>query len=291
MPDDSTYPLHRSPLFRCPSPHRLAKLLPASLTALEGMAEKADSMYRDFEIEKKDGSRRPVADAHEPLKIVQTRLKDLLGRIETPDFVLAPKKGKSYVDNARRHIGQKHFRLLDIEDFFPSCTQKRVFWFFNKVLECPSDVAALLAKLTCRNGALPQGSPCSPILAYWAYSDAWNEIGALAKKRGYVFTLYADDLTFSGLVIREVDIWHVKRALVSRGLLIKASKERSVFGKAAPITGCVVEGDEILLPNRQHRKMSALRHQVQRGEGNTTKARRSLKGCQHQAVQVLGRQL
>lgn len=287
MVSGKAYKLEQSPLYRCPSVHKLASLLPASLKALEEMANKAETLYRDIEKKKKDGSPRYVADPNPALKAVQARLKNLLSRIEMPDFVYSPRKGRSYVDNAKRHVGQKHFRLLDIEDFFPSCTQKRVYWFFQTMLQCPPNVAALLAKLACRGGALPQGSPSSPILAYWAYCDAWNEIGCLSKKQGYEFSLYADDLTFSGLIVHEKDIWEIKKALVSRGLKIKASKERSIINKGAPITGCVILGDDVRLPNRQYEKMAKLRYQLSRNEGNTTKARKSLKGCEHQAHQVL----
>lgn len=52
------------------------------------------------------------------------------------------------------------------------------------------------------NNALPQGGPASPYLLNIAMFDADCEIAAYAKKHGFQYTRYADDLVFS---IRDAD--------------------------------------------------------------------------------------
>ncbi|MEO9604392.1 MAG: RNA-directed DNA polymerase, partial [Lentilitoribacter sp.] len=81
-----------------------------------------------------------------PLKDVQTRIAVLLSRIAPPDYLFAPVADRSYVDNAAVHRGARSVRLLDIEDFFPSCTINKAIWFFRRGMECAPDVAVILAK-------------------------------------------------------------------------------------------------------------------------------------------------
>ncbi|WP_250881306.1 reverse transcriptase domain-containing protein, partial [Escherichia coli] len=75
--------------------------------------------------------------------------------------------------------------------------------------------------------ALPQGSPCSPIISELIAQILDMRLVRLAKKHGVTYTRYADDITFStnqkdfpeALAIRDsVDetIWHLGNALVQK---------------------------------------------------------------------------
>jgi len=216
---------------------------------------KNDEKYKCWNEPKKSGGERLIEAPFDRLKVVQKRIAELLYRIETPDYVISPAKNKSYVMNAAVHRGSKQFYLLDIEDFFPSCRAERVFWFFNKILQCPRDVAAILTKVSTFQGHLPQGSPCSPILAYYAYSDMWNIINKIAIENGCKLTIYVDDITVSGVSFSLRAISQIKSVISKFGLSISLRKERGFVNKAAEITGVIVEGNQIKLPNRQHFKL------------------------------------
>ena len=285
--EPETYPLHQSPFFKLPSRKRLAELLFVSTTGLKHLAECADE-YRCWDEPKKSGGTRRIEAPPEPLKIVQRRISDLLQRIDPPPFLMAPVRRRSYVHNAAVHVGARAFRLLDVEDFFPSCTDKRVFWFFNKKMQCQPDVAAILTKLATINGHLPQGSPCSPILAYFAYCDMWEEIHAIVVRAECKLSIYADDITISGDVIFERDAWSIKQVLHRAGHQYSRKKERSIIGKPADITGVIVTGDDLLLPNRQHRELARVRKERQ---ATTTgddrqKLDRKIRGRVAQAEQI-----
>lgn len=257
----SLYSERDSPFFRLRSRKKLAELLFSGTEKLKTLSKGTD-LYHSFPKVKKNGGIRMISAPRADLKAVQSRIADLLQRIAPPDFLFAPVGGRSYVDNAVRHVGARSFRLLDIEDFFPSCTADRVVWYFHTHLECSPDVAATLRGLVTQNGCLPQGSPCSPILAYLTYIDMWSEVDALVNKYNCRLSVYADDITVSGDVIPEELIWAIKRTLFKHGHRHSRKKERSIINRSAEITGTIINGNKVALPNRQHKKLFELRQEL-----------------------------
>ncbi len=250
-----------SPFYRLTTKVNLAKLLFVSVERLKSIAS-SEGAYYDFSKPKKDGGFRAISAPRDDLKVIQSRIAELLQRIVPPDYLFAPVAGRSYVDNAARHVGAISKRLLDIEDFFPSCTANKVIWLFSKRFGCSPDVASILRGIVTRNGSLPQGSPCSPILAYLCYIDMWEEIESVVTSCGCTLSVYADDLTISGPVVPEKSIWQIKQILQHHGHRYKASKERSRYNRPAEITGVIVNGGHLLAPNRQHQKLRAVRQEL-----------------------------
>ena len=282
-------PLNQSCLYKIRSRKRLAEIFFTTENKLTGIID-GENRYDTFNIKKKDGSERQISAPNIGLKIKQKRLASLLHGLAVPEYVMAPVKGRSYVDNAASHVGQREFCLLDVANFFPSCTDKRVFWFFNTVLKCSRDVAALLTRMTTEAGCLPQGSPCSPALAYWSYCDMWDAINDIAINDGCRLTLYADDITISSdQNISGRAVYEIKCKLENYGLEYKIEKERRIRDKAVPITGCIVRGDKLLLPNRQHKALAEVRVEMRDPNApNRTSIRNRLRGRETQAKQILG---
>jgi Reverse transcriptase (RNA-dependent DNA polymerase) len=149
-------------------------------------------------VKKKDKSLRPVDDPRRELKVVQRRISELLARIMPPKFLFCPVKRRSHVSNAQQHRDGPVVHSFDVKKYFPSTPSRRVYWFFHQVMGCSTDVAAVLAKVACCDGHLPTGSPLSPIMAYHAHMDVWEEVARIAQKNGCVMTVYIDDVTLSG---------------------------------------------------------------------------------------------
>lgn len=254
----SKYALRDSAFFRLRTKAKLANVLQISQSKMKRLAKLEDG-YFAFQKPKKDGTMRDISAPIPPLKKVQARIADLLRRVAPPDYLFAPVEGRSYVDNAARHIGSRSFRLLDIEDFFPSCTFNKVLWFFRTRLECSPDVAYILAKIATENNVLPQGSPCSPILAYFAYIDMWTEIHDCVRADGCKLSVYADDLTMSGDTVHERAVWEIKSILYRHGHKYAKRKERSRRDRAVEVTGVMLTRDGVKPPNRQRRKIAELR--------------------------------
>lgn len=247
-----TYGLTSSPLYRLRSRSKLARLLRVSNAELRALAA-GDSLYREFDIQKKGGGSRHVENPSRPLKLVQARLARLLARITPPDYLYCPAKGRCYVTNAAQHAGNRVVRTLDIQKFFPSTSSKRVFWFFHKVLCCARDIAGLLTVLTTYQRHLPTGSPLSPIMSHFANMDLWEEISEYCRGRSLTFTVYVDDCTLSGDRISARDLWDIKQMIHRRGLVYH--KEKAYFGGIAEVTGVIIRDGKLAAPNRQMLKL------------------------------------
>ena len=205
---------------------------------------------------------------------MQPRVWALLGRISPPDFLFSPVKGRSYVDNAAHHIGSNAFWLLDVADYFPNCTANNVARFFRRDLECSRDVTAVLVRISTHQGCLPQGSPCSPILAYFSNRPMWDEIDQLVRETGCKISLYADDITISGGIVRRETIWKVKQTVYRHGFHLKPSKEVSLISAPADITGVIVRDARTHIPNRQLKKLAE--QKAARSETRDPKLRKRL---------------
>ena len=278
-----------SPFYKLRSKAKLANLLFLDVDKLKYLADSED-LYVDFPKKKRSGGFRLISAPCAGLKIVQKRIADLLQRITPPDYLFAPVSGRSYVDNATQHLGANSVRTLDIEDFFPSCTANKVIWFFRKRMDCSPDVAVLLRGVVTRHGSLPQGSPCSPILAYLCYVDMWEEIERLVSESGCQLSVYADDLTISGEIVPESLIWDIKKTLFRHGFRHKPRKERSKIKKPAEITGVILQGDRLLVPNRQHQKLHEVRKEFKacRSSEHRRKLKEQLEGRESQFRQIVG---
>ena len=272
------YQLKDSPFFRLRSRKQLAKLLRVSADTLDEISHRNDLYVRRWKHKKlKDDEKgawlkhpptpeqaenyRPIDIPDPQLKAMQGRIGDLLGRVEAPEFLFSPVKGRSYVENAAHHKEAKAFWLLDVADYFPSCSANNVARFFHRELECSRDVTAVLVHVVTLGGCLPQGSPCSPILAYYSNSHIWLAVEKLVRAKGCKLSLYADDITISGDIVPKALIWEIKKLIFSNGLRLKDAKEVSLINAPADITGVIVKDGATHLPNRQLKRLAELKQQ------------------------------
>lgn len=205
------------------------------------------------------GGLRTIEAPRDDLKQIQKRIATLLQRVLPPEFLFSPVKGRSYIDNAVAHLGSKEVRLLDVQDYFGNCRSESVFKFFSVDLGCSPDVAWLLTELTTREGHLPQGSPCSPILSFYSCQAMWAEISMIAQSAGCRLTVYVDDITVSGPIVRGETIYAIKQVLVRFGHRHHPTKEKRHTNRAAEITGIIVAPSHLSVPHRHYQKLQAAR--------------------------------
>ena len=142
------------------------------------------------------------------LKLLQRNLSDLLqdcvGEIDAAanrrnrtahGFV----RKRSIVTNARKHRNRRWVFNLDLEDFFPSINFGRVRGFLlkNRDFELQQNIATVIAQIACHNNALPQGSPCSPVISNLIANVLDVRMATVASAARCNYSRYADDLTFS----------------------------------------------------------------------------------------------
>ncbi len=154
-------------------------------------------MYRTFAIQKKSGKERVITAPDRRLKMLQRKICDLL----TPVYRRRnPVHGfvadRSVRTNAEAHVGSKYIINIDLKDFFPSISERRVTGVLSS-LGIGRDVAEILSFICCVNGCLPQGAPSSPLLSNMICFRLDKELMAFAKKTRCIYTRYADDITFS----------------------------------------------------------------------------------------------
>jgi hypothetical protein len=106
---------------------------------------------------------------------------------------------RSIMTNARQHVHRRFVFNTDLEGFFDAINFGRVRGFFitNKNFQLHQDVATIIAQIACRQNALPQGAPTSPVVSNLIGHILDIHVAKLAAEAGCVYSRYADDLTFS----------------------------------------------------------------------------------------------
>lgn len=237
----------------------LLEILAISSEELRSFVQQKKLHYRVREIPKPDGTKRVLEVPDPKLKAVHARIKHQLSLLVAPDYLHSGVKGRSFVTNALVHQGARSMLTLDIRKFYPSCSRKAVERYFRRELGQPKDIASLLADISTFDEHIPTGSPVSQILAFWAKSQAFNEIARYAKNRGLKLTLYVDDITFSSdkdTVPRHVYA-DVSGILKKYDLQIKRSKAHFYDWNADKrVTGNIIKkSGEIVAPNKMKRKL------------------------------------
>lgn len=162
--------------------------------------------YQTFSIPKKTGGDRIINAPVGKLKVYQRALANVLYDCDAElregrgrPLSHAYREGQSIVTNAALHKNKRFVLNLDLEDFFPTFTFPRVRGFFIKDRAFALDpaCATIIAQIACYQGALPQGSPCSPIISDLIARILDQRLARFAKQNRVTYSRYADDITFS----------------------------------------------------------------------------------------------
>lgn len=147
----------------------LADFLNLSLDKLNYFvsADSFYSLYRHRLVPKRNGGFRELLIPRSDLKRVQRIIAKQLEKHYKPlPCVHGFVRGRSIRTNADIHVGSQVIVGLDIKDFFPSISSKRVYGLLkSKKLGLSSEVAFCLSRLISTPKGLPQGAPSSPIIS------------------------------------------------------------------------------------------------------------------------------
>jgi retron-type reverse transcriptase len=240
-------------LFEIETKSQLSKLLAVTTTDLDEVVAKRGNYYYSRRIPKTDGSCRVLHVPKGALRLLQQKIKrHILDQIGLPNCVHGGVIGRSVLTNARPHVNKAVVFSLDIKDFFPSVDPKTVHTIFE-VLGFRSEISDLLTQCTTWDQELPQGAPCSTSLANLAMTRVDIRISNLAKKFGFAYTRYVDDLTVSGskrlLGFRNL----IRRIIQEEGFQIKPEKTRTMHSGMRQTVTKLTVNQKINLPreNRQ----------------------------------------
>ena len=281
----SRYPIHQSPLYKIVGKGKLERVLNIELAKLGELLHSGN--YRVWLNDKGREIQQPIRW----LGQVHKRVGGLLSRIDLPEYVFS-QKGRSYVDNACYHSGNVPLGKTDISKFYPSTTRQMVRQMFMREFKCAGDVAAILADICCyQQRHLPTGSPISGRIAFFAAKPMFDEIYEDARLSGSRMTLYVDDITLSGQNVTKRMISDVRQTVRRHGLKTKQAKSKT-FPASAPkaVTGTMVVGNEVKLPNVRHKKIWDTKRAIQTATPDDRKTLlKSLKGRIQEASQITTR--
>lgn len=222
--------------------------------------------YQQFLIAKKTGGMRRISAPMPRLKRLQYWiLGNILDPIKLHDCAHGFVSGRSIISNAKVHVGKDLVINMDLQDFFPTITYRRIKGMFVK-LGYSEKIATVLALLcsepdrdevilddesyhTARTDRyLPQGAPTSPAISNIICRKLDRRIQGIADKLNFNYTRYADDLTFSyngNVKEKEAPVtkllWRVQKIISDEGFIVHPSKTRIMrLGSCQEVTGIVV---------------------------------------------------
>jgi RNA-directed DNA polymerase len=225
------------------------------------------SKYTTFQIPKRKGGTRTIKAPTDSLKLLQQKLSTLLqdcldeinkskGRKDR--IAHGFKRKRSIITNATEHRNRRYVFNIDLEEFFPSINFGRVRGYFTRDnnFALNEAVATVIAQIACHENALPQGSPCSPVISNLVAHVLDMHLVRLASTVGCTYSRYADDLTFSTnkkifpariaeLAAGESHLWRpgkeLQRLIKHSGFRINATKTHMQYRTSRQeVTGLIV---------------------------------------------------
>jgi retron-type reverse transcriptase len=250
--------------------------------------------YISFAIPKRSGGERLIHAPKRRLKAVLRTLDRLLvSKLPKSKYAHGFVKGRSIASNAAPHVGKAVVLHFDIKDCFPTIHFGRVRGLLI-ALGYGYPVAAALAVLMTEAPRQPvaaegkiyqvptgprvcvQGAPTSPGLCNAILMRLDHRLAGLARKHGFAYSRYADDLTFSGSDLAKIAklIRLVPTIVVSEGFAVNGEKTRILrAGRRQAVTGVVVN-KAMGLSRQERRKLRAALHRQRQGSDADTAGER-----------------
>lgn len=181
---------------------------------LRALAAKAGAHYNPFPKPPKDRwfpkipekpKKRVIDNPDVELSKVQKRIyRKLLRNMILPRYVCGGVRGKNLLHNFYIHRGAKVLVTIDIKNFFPSITNRQVYFLWRTILNCSPEIAALLTQLTTFERHIPQGAATSTALANILICTIYKRIRDECDRMAVRYSTWVDDLAFSGTNARMV---------------------------------------------------------------------------------------
>ncbi len=244
------------------------------------------SHYVRFKIAKKTGGERLISAPMPRMKSAQHWILDrILEKAPMHSAAHGFRRGRSIVTNATPHVAADVVVNMDLQDFFPSISYKRVKGLFQ-ALGYSEAIATVLALVCTEAGIeeveldgqtyfvaiseryLPQGAPTSPAITNLLCRRLDKRLTNMATSQGFIYTRYADDLTFSasGDAIRHLCniLRHTDNIVTHEGFTIHPDKTRVLRkSQQQEVTGIVVN-EKLNVDRVTLKKFRATLHHIEK---------------------------
>lgn len=233
--------------------------------------------YKVFQIPKRHGGMRTIAQPSKELKAIQRFiLERTLSKLPVHRAAAAYVEGRNIGENAHVHVRSRVILKLDFQNFFPSITVRdweRYAKSRNLEFE-PGDLALYSRILfwgqhSNQPKCLSIGAPTSPMLSNLLLFDLDTKLSEVAKKLRVRYTRYADDITVSGRRLEHVTEFEAAaRAIVGKTGSPKLTfneEKRGVYtmGQRRMVTGLVLTPTRNVSIGRERKRLiSVMLHKV-----------------------------
>lgn len=238
--------------------------------------------YVQFAVPKRSGGERIILAPKRQLKALLRALNtQLVQKLPVSEYAHGFRKGRSIATHAAAHVNKKVVVRLDLKDFFPSLHVGRVRGLLV-ALGYGYPVAATLATLMTESARQPvqvgnerffvpissrhtvQGAPTSPGLANAIATPLDRRLAGLAKKFGFAYSRYADDLTFSGndCAAARALIKGAQRIVHAEGFTLNDKKTRVMTQRGAQVITGVTVNRVLGLSRGARRNLRAALHRA-----------------------------
>jgi retron-type reverse transcriptase len=270
------------------TPSDVAALMGLTIPQLRWLAYHSDAAqtthYARFQIPKRSGGMREIASPHRHLRRAQGWILERIlskAALEAPAHGFIP--GKSILTNAAMHVKKAVVVNVDLKDFFPTISMPRVMGALRTLGYSPavSTILALICTESPRQTvafegatyhvatgprALPQGACTSPALSNLVSRRLDRRLAGMARKHGWTYTRYADDLTFSsdskeGVAMLLARIRHI---VTEEGFEINPPKIRVLKRNAAQTVTGIVVNEKPNAPRSLRRLLRAVLHRAKK---------------------------
>lgn len=248
---------------------RLAEILQSPIRQVQQIPDDPRLSYRSFTIRKRNRKPRRIDEPSGALKQLQRRLlHNYLGSMPVSSAATAFRPGMSIATHARRHLRQAIVLTVDLADFFPSTSSRRIRdWFRQQGWH--GQALGVVMRLTSYRGSLPQGAPTSPALSNLVNGQLDRDLTEMTTLTRGHYSRYCDDLAFSWSTDREPTAWRnqVEERLRRDGYTINEEKgwKLQSASENPELTGIAIHGSRIAPSKENVKKIRRLRWKPKSG--------------------------
>ena len=263
---------HKNELLRVDDFYSLQLLLKAGGRELEFHVNKP--IYYSFEIPKKKNGTRKIQAPNANLGEIQRRLNFYLQAVyllikpkEVHGFIIKPKGyefNHSIISNAAVHTNKKHILNIDLKDFFPSISARRVREIMVKHIGIQhAAIADALALISTYKKMLPTGAATSPVLSNFACIEMDEELISFCSQHDISYTRYADDLSFSANHYFSSDEIKLIRTIITKyHFAINEKKFRLLSSKSKQMVTGIIVNKKLNVDRTYIRNIRATLHHI-----------------------------
>jgi len=240
------------------------------------IVDTAPLRYRVYDIPKKSGGDREIAQPSRPLKSLQYVIIQYLNDLPVHDSAAAYCSGKSIFDNADYHKKSNYILKLDFQSFFNSLLVKDWDAYIrkNRISLSQEDQFVIRKLLFYGDGSrnprfLSVGAPSSPLVSNLLMYDFDQAVSDICDENGVRYTRYADDITLSSktslsLKKTEENVKKLIRKSKSPRLSLNTKKEgRFSRAQRRMVTGLVITPDyKVSIGRERKRLISSMVHKI-----------------------------